>query len=684
MRKMNKKTFIFIILLTIVTYLTYSRYVSQGSLFLPTKVAAWSVKINGRDVSSSSSFTLDNLKWSQNNNVAENYAAPGGEGYYEVKIDTSGTKVAIDYTIGIEKTLIEENTRMRIKKITFDNEEVTSENGYYDGFIPLKDVENNKVITIKIFITWVENYNDTDDFSDVESVLNYGKIELPLFVTVRQHIDNTDLKKIQISQLIPYKETLLEVPRPTQGIIIEPYYDASLDSLYQNPERGMYSTNFLVMSKSGNTIKDMEAKVSKLLYLKVDLSAFSAWRNGKDEELTQDVINTLQAQLNKIKQHNNTVILRFVYDNNSTGIYNDNKTKFEPQQTILLKHIQQLKPVFQEYSSTIFTIQIGFYGLWGESFYNTDVNSHPEYYQQTMEALLDATANTEITIAFRTPSYAKSAIQNSSYDTSRIGIFNDAYLSQNDDMGTYVNRQAEIEWLNSRNTSYGGEALPATFTDTTETTFAYEKYRQDGSINNYIDSLKSKKSNWDLIEYTEDEMYKTHTSYINFEWNQYKHYIWSNLTYNGKNELYHGKTALEYVQSHLGYRLVLKNVEMPREATSQEKINASITIENVGFGNVLKSKSATLLFVDSNNSVKGTTNITNVFDIKSFKSESKVKKSITFKLPNLTPGTYKLYLRISNNEILSNGTYYCAIRLANNNIWNESLQANRIGAIKIT
>ncbi len=685
MLKLNKKVFVLIaILLVAITSTTYSRFMNSGSVNMLANVAPWSVKINGQDVSSTSSFTLDKIVWDETEKIANGYVAPGGHGYYEIKIDTTGTKVAVDYTIGFDSSVLEQNTRMQVDKVTFDDVAVDSTDGYYDGFISLEEVLNNKIISIKIYISWDETNDGTDDYSDVQSVLDYGNIELPMVVSVCQHIENTDSSETLIAQLLPFKESLLETERPTTGIGINPYYQANLDALYQNPERGMYSSNFLALSKSGNTTKDMEAKVSKLLYLKVDLSAFSAWRNGTDIELTEDAINTLDSQLENIKQHNNTVILRFVYDNNATGIYNDNKTKFEPEQETLIKHIKQLENVLKKYATTIYTIQIGFYGLWGESCFNTDVNSHPEYYKQTMEALLDATAGTEITIAFRTPTYAKSAIENSNYDTSRIGMFNDAYLSKNDDMGTYVNRNEEVEWLNKRNVSYGGEALPSSYTNTSETTYAYgNNYADVGGLDNYIESLKTINDNWDLIKFTEDEMFKTHTSYINFEWNQHKHYIWAHQIYNGKDELYHGKTALEYIQNHLGYRLVLKNVELPRSSTSAKNINANITIENVGFGNVIKSKTATILFVDSTSNVKGSVDITNEFDIKSFLSKTKTTKNITFNLPDLPSGTYKVFLRIANDEKLNDGTYYNAIRFANNGVWNEALQANRIGSIKI-
>lgn len=684
MPKLKKKIFIFVIItliLLVIIGVTFSRYANIGKVNIFANIAPWQIKINGQNVSSASTFTLDDIVWETTDKVANGYAAPGGKGYYEITLDTSGTGVAVDYTIGFNASNLEESTRMKVDKVTFDDVEKTSTDGYYDGFIPLEEVLTNKVITIKVYISWKEE-SENADFEDVTSVLDYGKIELPMFVMVRQHISDSDDLEV-VTQLLPYKETLLQTERPTTGVLINPYYTASLDALYKNPERGMYNSNILVLSKEGNTTKDMQATVSSLLYLKVDLSAFSKWRNGSDIELTQNAIDTLDEQLNIIKQHNNTVILRFVYDNNATDVMEGVK-KVEPEQDTLLKHIKSLGEVFQKYKDTIYTIQVGFYGLWGESFYNTDVNDHQEYYAETLKALLEATEGTEITIAFRTPQYAKYAIEHSGVaDTSRVGVFNDAYLSQNDDMGTFTNRSDDISWLNSRNTSYGGEALPATFTDINQNANAYQDtYQSVGGIDNYINLLKGKTENWDLIRYTEDEMFKTHTSYINFEWNQNKHYIWSKQIYNGKDTLYQGKTALDYIQSHLGYRLVLRKVEMPRESSSNSEVPINIIIENVGFGNVIKSKKATLIFVNNDSSVKKEIDITESFDIKDFVSTKSTTKNISVNLSELSNGSYKIYLRISN-DLLSNGTYYNAIKFANNGIWNNDLQANLVGNIKI-
>jgi len=660
----KNKTIIFFIglLLILVTGITYSRYYSTANTDSKMSIAPWSIKINGQDVSKTYAFTLNNIIWSEETKVANGYIAPGGNGYYSIEIDPSGTEVAIDYTIGLDATTFEDYTGLAIEKVTIDGEEVTGENGYYDGFISLEDVLNNKKVDFRIYIAWKES----GDQIDTEIGVSYQDISLPIVAAVKQHIEGTDSSSFAL-QPISYKETLLEVERP-DDINPNPYYSASFDALYKNPERGFYNTYTLRLKESGNQIRNAYSKVSQLVYLKIDLSPFSKTTNKvEDKELTEDALNTIDAQLEYIKQNNNTAILRFLYDNSATGIV-EGVEHFEPEQEMILRHIEQLSAIFQKYSSTIYTIQVGFYGLWGENYYNTTIQDHPEYFKQTGDALLKATEGTEITISFRTPNYytkyrqlngiedLANDVTTREEDAYRIGIFNDGYLASNNDVGTFKNRELEINWLKKQtnHTSYGGEALPASS--------GYE--------------------DWNLIRFTEDEMFKTHTSYLNFEWNQQKHYIWANQVYDGKDEAYEGRTALEYIQNHLGYRLVVRMIELPKSMEVSSKMLMNISIENVGFGNVIKSKTATLIFVNEEGNIVKESDITKDFNIKDFTSQDTVTKSLEVDTSDLSSGNYRIYLRISNEQ-LNDGTYYNAIRFANNEIWDSNLQANRIGKIKI-
>lgn len=396
--------------------------------------------------------------------------------------------------------------------------------------------------------------------------------------------------------------------------------------------------------------------------------------NKQDKELTTEALNAFKSLLEDIKQNDNTIILRFVYDGHASGELKD-VDKVEPEQEMILRHISQLGPTLTKYASTIDVIQMGFYGLWGESYYNTDVNSHPEYYKQTTEALLKATSGTNINIALRTPEYyshykeidienIESDITTSSDESYRVGIFNDAYGASENDLGTYKDREKETNWLHnqSSHTFFGGEAIV------------------DSGYN--ADDPSSAMGHWNSADFFIREAFKLHTSYINWEWNQALHKQWAETMYEGDDPYYKGKSVLEYIENHLGYRLVVKEVRTYETATSDETLPIDITIENVGFANLIKKKQADIVITNSSGDIVKT--FANVdFDATDFLSQTSIKKSINIDLQGLETGEYNIYLRLSKGEKLNDDTYYGAIQFANDNMYDSGLQANYLAKFKV-
>lgn len=472
-------------------------------------------------------------------------------------------------------------------------------------------------------------------------------------------------------ETVSYSETRETIPRKTKP---SGYTAGEQDILCSNPERGFYSTSNAVLTGTGLASDYIPAAsgTSSLLYLKVDLSDFSGSMNGDaDKELTDKAIRDLGEILERIKQNNNTVILRFVYDGNATRIL-PNVTKTEPRQAMLLSHIRQLAPVFQKYASTINVIQTGFYGLWGEAYYNTDAREHPEYYQETVQALLDATKGTDITIAVRTMEYwawhkgvtagdleSPVSITDQTDDSWRVGIFNDACGGSESDLGTFTDREKDIQWLSMQaaHTFYGGEAI-------------VDETSEDG-VGPFNTGMK-------FI----GEAFQTHMSYLNWEWNQAIHKAWENQAYTGSDPYYQGESVLSYIESHLGYRLVLKDTEIPKTVKSGGSLPVTVTVCNTGFANVVKEKQADLILTDGkDNVVKTYENIG--LDIRDFVSQESVETSFNVTLPDLPRRNYRVYLRISSGETLDNGSYYSPIRFANDSLYSETLQANLIGSFTV-
>lgn len=680
--KFRKAIYIASIVLVMIlgtTYIggTYSRYAATFSGSGKAEVAAWAAVLKDGQTPLENDFEVQFVS-TGNENVAPNKLAPGASGEAVLSLDLTGTEVSVDYNV----TADEDNLKKQIGAsgialgLSVTMPDGTRKNIKFgeDVYVPLGGqtgfTRENGTLTFHFALEW--DGNDGANTDDTNLALNYDTLSLPVSVKVKQHAAGDEEQKVTSN--ISYEETTATKNRVTGGHIY-----SQQDILSDNPERGFYSTSFLQLGTNGAVSGPTAVKsnTSSLLYLKVDLSAFSGSMNeeGQDLELTDAAISALEGTLEQIKQNNNTVILRFVYDNNASGII-QNVNKVEPGQTILLRHIERLGPAFRRYASTIDVIQVGFYGLWGEAYYNTDAARTPRHYKETIPALLDATAGTEITIAVRTPEYyswyrdidignIESDLTTSREDAYRVGIFNDAYGASSDDLGTYHDREAETGWLRDQasHTFFGGEAIVDAGYDWVTPSLALGEYNKES--------------------YFIPEAFKIHTSYLNWEWNQALHTQWAGQPYSGTDPLYQGKCALTHIENHLGYRFVVREVRTYENAKSGERLPIDITIENVGFANLIKSKQADVILTDSSGTVVHTYEGAAI-DARDFLSQTSIKKSVTVKLPELEAGDYKLYLRLWTGEKLKNGTYYNAIRFANDGLeYNTALAANYIAKFTV-
>lgn len=454
-------------------------------------------------------------------------------------------------------------------------------------------------------------------------------------------------------------------------------YNESTEEI-NNPERGFYRTNGLKLNPSGNRATT-DGK-DKFIYLCVDISAFSGAINGdKDLELTEDALNALENTLNNEKNQNNSVILRFVYDQYSDGIQSNegiqdgNLRRVEPSIDMIKKHISQMKDIFTKYSTTIYTIQMGFFGAYGE-LHSTSMCT-TENFNATIDCLLENTPD-NIPISVRTPGqYANwvgvnideinKNITTKGSKAYRVGMFNDGYLGSYSDLGSFPDRNKAVEWLNNQanHTPYGGEAVI--------------NYDDNAKVDGYKYLEK-----YSLMDNLEPEIFKTHTSYLNYEWNQNLHSDWKLRTYNGINKVYKDakKTDYEYIQDHLGYRYVIREEKLDNIAKKNSKVHGQITIENVGFAPMIKDKVSRILLVDENNKITYTENLN--MDIKDFKSNESITKDYEFSIPtDVNKGKYKVYLQVASE--FNQDKTYLNVKFANKDIWNDQVQANYLGNIEV-
>lgn len=437
----------------------------------------------------------------------------------------------------------------------------------------------------------------------------------------------------------------------TAGVITATYnkrYGESLERI-NNPDQGFYRPIYVKLTNGGASYnKNIINETTQLYHLRIDISEFSSSAGGTDKPLTDSALNGVRGLLQELKSREKSAIVRFAYDPKFEG-----KKDMEPADfNVLLGHIRQATAVLNDFEVTVTAIEAGLIGPWGEM--HSSKISDSAHTNLLIDGFLKNTENLPVLV--RTPKkiYDYLGITVNDIDgykispstpAYRLGLYNDGYLGSGNDLGTYTDREREVEFLSKINEHlpYGGEVVmpDSTFHD---------------------------------IKNCTGEMFKLSLSYLNVEWNDKVIQKWKNTKYTrscGKDANYYGQSSFTYIENRLGYRFVYKGATL--KYTAKSGIFAGqFNIDNVGFGNLTKEKKLKLIFTDEDGST--------VYECDAglFHGESKIGFSQNVKLEK---GKYKIYLCVYGEEI--NGSPAYSVRFANKNIWNENLKANFIGEIKV-
>ena len=375
-----------------------------------------------------------------------------------------------------------------------------------------------------------------------------------------------------------------------------------------NYDRGFYTPQVLHLKPSGG--KPIENPSSKLLHLRAEISEFSshAWLGidttggkkdttwGKNQDLTEDALNVLQTTFDNIRENKGFVIVRICYDPWYNG-----RSNVTPDHEWVLKHVKQLAPVLSKNTDVIVALEMGMHGAYGEMHSDTNIT-----YDRVAEAVNLMLRNTppELKILTRTGNYSAKVlgfdnwgvdfniddekfaeIAKAKGDTMyRVGMFNDGYLGTQYDYGTWgadcktsICREEGVAWLEKYgiNTPYGGEALT--------TASGYEVINTP--------------------EFLSYEGFRTHTSYLNVQWNNNLIDSWKKTLFKQKDFDYDPSrvdslTGFKYINDHLGYRFVLREAWMSDTVGADGIFKAKVRIQNVGFGNLTWNAPVKLAVLD--------------------------------------------------------------------------------------
>ncbi len=184
---------LFVIVLFITAYViktSFSLFESAKEIVVNNDIGRWQIMVNDDLISDIVTFNVTNVQVTGDENVRENHFAPGTEGYYDIVIDPNAPEVSIYYVIVCRTDMIT-NRQITLTDIeNVDREDLILVAPYtYAGIIPLSDIEDGEVTTIRFYVTWANNENN--NYVDSLYGLSSANFEIPMSITLRQYTGET-------------------------------------------------------------------------------------------------------------------------------------------------------------------------------------------------------------------------------------------------------------------------------------------------------------------------------------------------------------------------------------------------------------------------------------------------------------------------------------------------------------
>lgn len=418
------------------------------------------------------------------------------------------------------------------------------------------------------------------------------------------------------------------------------------EEIFPNPERGLYgasefhSATDLPLSANSLTFNRKYGRT--LAYLGYFLPEFM------ESDISEEYLSLVRTNMQTLRDAGAKCIIRFAY---KTDMY-ETGHPWDASPEWVLRHIEQVKPILQEYSDVIMVYQAGYVGVWGEWYYTDNFESRPQTPEEHVlrkkvtDAMLAALPK-DRQIALRTPmftknmytvgnTYADSITVHTAHngsDRSRISCFNDCFGADKTDQGTFGGNESRQMWMrDSRYVFMGGE------------TCAMSEYCK--------------------CEQTLKDMKDYHWTYLN---NGYHQSVLGRWRKTG---------CMDEIERRLGYRLSLSDVFCTPEPAADADFRVVMRILNSGFSAPINPRAVELVLVDGNGNK--TVYAQDDVDPRYWFAGEKHILDKTIKLPADATGKCTLYLNLPDpKEVLHDNPLF-SIRLANDNVWEEETGYNKV------
>jgi hypothetical protein len=417
--------------------------------------------------------------------------------------------------------------------------------------------------------------------------------------------------------------------------------------VFANPDRGFYIPKEW-NSENDSPLNDKKLETIRDFYKTSLIMAEYKFHGYQNQRLSDKWLSLIKENFDTMRRNGFKCILRFAYTDDTL------EKPWDADESTVLEHISQLKPLLQTNADVISTMQAGFIGVWGEWYYSSYFGFPDADYtkrKKVIEALLDALPACRM-IAVRTPALKMGVLDLSEYDTltaseaygnksiARIAHHNDAFLSTYNDMGTYDNLKADKNYLehDSKYLAVGGE---------TDMLSSYSK--KDNALK---------------------EMARFHWSYLNMVYHPDVIKSWKT------------QGCFNEIARRLGYRFRLIEGEYTENPKSGSDFDICLEIANDGFAAPFNAHD--VKFVLKNKSTGGEIVVNTNEDPRFWFGGGIIEVSNVINIDSrFVPGDYDLYIAITDPcDSLRENPFY-NIRFANKGIWNTETGYNFLFTISI-
>ncbi len=198
----KKKILILLLILVLLFFIlryAYSKYVNQVNISKDMNIAQWNIKINDQDITQDThEFLINDFTWNEERHVQKPKVAPGMQGYFNLKVDTTGTQVSIKYTIEIDESKLREISDINLRVTGLEEDGVKQEMQFdEDGKIiietikKLDEIKSDPIDNLRLDVVWENLDTEEGNKNDSKASEMAGtKIQMPIKINVIQYLSN--------------------------------------------------------------------------------------------------------------------------------------------------------------------------------------------------------------------------------------------------------------------------------------------------------------------------------------------------------------------------------------------------------------------------------------------------------------------------------------------------------------